>query len=660
MAIEKTSSREHRSAASRLDRNPRADRGRETRSADSVDRKKSERRDTRSADSVDRSPREERPRDTRSADSVDRAPREERERDTRSADSAERNEAQRDRARGPVSADAAEHNAAHDSYTPSEEANEPEPPSNLDTLNTYYNVYDNPGGGDTDGEVSADDIADVASGDYDREAAEARLRDQGVSSSDIADTLDQIEATARHYDNNEDEWAELDGANDGGDTDGKVSRGDVDRQAIEQHEAAPVTRASEEERAEAAEIYREWGGSAEAVTAELEERPDLNDYSPAELLALAQAGQDDEAVADRLRDHVLDTVNAADTLSDLPRGEGFQYLLGPVIAADPDEDEDAANAQEHLRGIIDTQLESSLDERLRGRSGDSQADAALERWGLGVQDLANTHPALSELIASQAEQAAGDGSQVSDVRRDDDGLVRQVYHGATDIARDIYGGIADGVRAVGTGYGYLNTLPARILGETADWAITSAGQVAGAGLDAVGADGVADGVRDGARRAGNGVNSASDWGVRQGQNFYDGFFAAPAGLVEGVGQLSTNPIGVARGLNEVSNNPALLIEPYRQRVREDGYAGLAGSFAFDAVVTAATGGASTVVQGSSAGARAANFGISTVVPLDATSAGTFGISGAGSYAVQGGPAQTEVDVEDVSRHYAENGPMLAV
>ena len=84
----------------------------------------------------------------------------------------------------------------------------------ISNLDRNFEIFDNPGGGDTDGTVSRGDIERVAEGDYDVERAEERLREAGVPDDEIDDHLDSIEETAEYLLDNDSVRDRLDVAND--------------------------------------------------------------------------------------------------------------------------------------------------------------------------------------------------------------------------------------------------------------------------------------------------------------------------------------------------------------------------------------------------------------------------------------------------------------
>lgn len=101
----------------------------------------------------------------------------------------------------------------------------------LDDLDRYGDVYDNPGGGDTDGIISTSDLEHVASGDYDREAARERLKSLGVAEVDMDATLQRLSGSAQTLLDSNDLRNRLDVANDfGGRTDGDIARSDLSRE----------------------------------------------------------------------------------------------------------------------------------------------------------------------------------------------------------------------------------------------------------------------------------------------------------------------------------------------------------------------------------------------------------------------------------------------
>lgn len=453
--------------------------------------------------------------------------------------------------------------------------------ANADVMDRYFGVFDDRGGDDTDGVISSEDMEAVASGDFDREAAEQRLRDQGVSRRDVDDVLDEIEDAAEYYQDHQRALDEVDGANDDGDTDGRIRRGDVDRMMLDLHEQRLETATSNA--GELSEAEREDFQRAYANPEALARVDDLGDFSSGELLALAQLQADGDAPA-QLDSAVSEALASADSLADLPQNAGFSALLGSNMT-----DENAERVQSLVREDLDRRLDGYLEDR----RGDSEADLAVERLVGDVEMLAVSNPALGEALVAEAEavlaERAGD---LSGVRRADDSTLSRVNHAVTGALTGAAGFLGDRLRDIGDIAGQYMTAPLRVAGEALDFVATNAGRVGGLALDAVGAEGLAEDVRNGAERAGEFANGATDWLARQQRNSLNGFAEGAAGTIEGSAALVSNPVGTVQGLAAIARDPGLIVDNYAQIVEEHGYAGLAGNIGFDVLSAIATGGGS--------------------------------------------------------------------
>lgn len=484
-----------------------------------------------------------------------------------------------------------------------------------DLIEGNFGVYDNPGGGGTDGKISRDDLEKVASGEYNRDAARQALRSQGVSEQDLDARLAEIEAGADHLLQDENGlYRELDTANDkSGDQDGDIRRGDLDRYRLDHRQQAQPLEPSEQELNEARQAYQDLQAPG-AVEEALTSRPNLADYSPGELLALAQLSQDDPALQAMLQDHVADAVDRAGSLDELPQGLGFQNLLAGSGLTTPAEEGQEDPTREHLSMLVKDQLDSSLDGYLHDRSGDSEADLGIDRYVADLQDLAGRNPALGQQISDLAQQSLQDhADRITDVRRDDDSTLSKIGHAVTDGFNDVAGFVGDRLRDLGDLAGDALALQTRLLGEVGDFALTQGGKLAGAGLDLVGAEGAADFVRDGSAAAGDFYNRATDFVADQQDKFVEGFAEGAAGTVEGLAAVATNPIGTAKGLAAVVRDPSLLLDSYKQILEEKGVAGLAGALTFEVAATVATGGGEA---GAKAATEVGEAGVRAVSLLD--------------------------------------------
>ncbi len=95
----------------------------------------------------------------------------------------------------------------------------------LSTLERDFATFDDPGGGDGDGIVSEGDLEKIARGDYDRDAARARIEARGE---DADAELARIEETAQFFlGDGREVFDAMDTANGRGGNDAKVSRSDL-------------------------------------------------------------------------------------------------------------------------------------------------------------------------------------------------------------------------------------------------------------------------------------------------------------------------------------------------------------------------------------------------------------------------------------------------
>lgn len=497
----------------------------------------------------------------------------------------------------------------------------------LRNFDRHFEVFDNPGGGDTDGTVSDGDLEKVAEGDYDRERAEERLRDAGVPADEISDRLDSIEDTANFLLDNDSVRERIDVANDDdgrGDADGKISRGDLDRVMIEveaeerearvrEAESAAQQPPSEEHIAEAQDAVTRWSEPG-ALSDELESRS-LVEFSEAELDALAAVNENNPEAKRQVEAAILANIDEAESLEDLPQGDAFNFLLDQHVTGREIDQEDprqannpAAVAQRQLASLVRGEIEGSLDNRLNDRKGDDELDLALERVSGDLEDLAIDNPALAQTIQEQAESTFADYSdEFTDVARADDNFLQKANHAVTGGLRDGVGFLADGFRFGVDITARISSAPTRLAGRVANFGLDVGGRVAGAGLDAVGADGAADNVRSVTDRAGDLLQDGADFVADQNENFTRGLGESVAGAAEGITYAVTDPKGAVEGLAQVVQDPSLLIEGYRETAREHGVAGAAGQLTGDVLLTVFTGGGGAAARGSAAAGRVASI-----------------------------------------------------
>ena len=98
----------------------------------------------------------------------------------------------------------------------------------LSDIDEHFEIFDNPGGGDTDGVISRSDLERVSTGDFNEEAARERLAEDGIPEDEIDATLEQLQGRATQLLNNNALFDRIDNANDRGNgPDGKIARSDL-------------------------------------------------------------------------------------------------------------------------------------------------------------------------------------------------------------------------------------------------------------------------------------------------------------------------------------------------------------------------------------------------------------------------------------------------
>ena len=494
----------------------------------------------------------------------------------------------------------------------------------LRALEDNFSIFDNPEGGNNDGISGLGDFEKVAGGEYDREKAEASLRSQGLSDRQIKERLDSVEDTAQYFLDDTDSREFVDSANDGeGRSDGKIGRQDLDKALLEVDEQerqqqiedaeSGTSQLTEEQREEALQTVARWQ-EPEALNQELKERP-LSDFSQAELTALAAVSEDNPELQEQIEDAVNSSVVSSESLEDLPEGEAYNYLLNKYVTGQevPEDrqnrdDDPTVRSQKHLEGLTGDAIKGSLDKHLEGRSGDADLESAQQRVSSDLETLALSNPALAKTIESQAESVFGEYSdKFTEIGRADDNWLQKANHAITGGLRSGVGWVTDGFRDVVDVASTGLSAPTRLLGEVGEFAIEGAGKLAGAGLDAVGADGVADNVRNASEVAGDAVDSASDFLADQNKNFADGLGESVAGTVDGLAYAITDPVGTAKGLYELAKDPGQLVDIYKDKVEEQGVAGVAGELVGDVALGVLTGGSGAAAKGVSIAGKVAKL-----------------------------------------------------
>lgn len=494
--------------------------------------------------------------------------------------------------------------------------------NHLRNLESHYSLFDNPGGGKTDGTISLKDIQKVAEGDYDADSARQKLRDQGVPESEIDHQIKEAQDTASYLLENDGFRGRLDKANDkDSKTDDKIGRGDLDKilvdtekqereNRIEELERKANEPPSEEHLSEARSAVERWSKPG-ALSEELKEKP-LSEFSAAELDALAAVNQNDPKAQEQIEQAVVKSVQNAESLDDLPQGDAFNHLLQTHVTGkeikEENKDSSAAKAQEQLSGLVKDELEAKLDERLHDRKGDSELDLALERYSGNLEDLIIENPALLPIVAEQAEVVGAEYSdEFTDVARRDDNALQKANHAITGGFRDGVGFVTDAFREGVALTARISSAPTRLAGRAANFGLDVAGEVTGAGLDAVGADGAADRVRNATDKAGDLVQSGADFVADQNEGFTNGLGESVAGTVDGLAYVVTDPVGTVQGIGNLIQDPSLLLEGYKETLDEHGASGVAGQVVGDVALTVLTGGGGAAAKGSGLAGRFANF-----------------------------------------------------
>jgi hypothetical protein len=338
----------------------------------------------------------------------------------------------------------------------------------LRVIDRGFEVFDAPGGGDRDGNVSRNDLEDIASGGYDRGAAEDTLRSRGVPEGELGRRLHEIEGTARYLLQNQDRFTALETANDGdgeSGADGNLRRGDLDRALIDLRATEGGPRRptpSQEEVRDSAAAYRRMSADPDAVARDLEQNPDLRLYSNAELNALATLNAERPELRPKIREALLGSVEGATSLDDLPQNGGFQLLLDDHLIHGADDARTNA-ARDRLRGFVGDAVDARLDDRLTDRRGEGELELGLERFKGDLEDLATRFPVLRDDIRSTAEEAfEGAEDRFQDVARADDNWFQDAGNFVSDRLRDfgdflghtpLVGGVLRGA-----GHGLANTV----------------------------------------------------------------------------------------------------------------------------------------------------------------------------------------------------------
>ena len=511
----------------------------------------------------------------------------------------------------------AEKQATYDQFKPSLEATEKEDKSeeeedhfqtHLDALERNFANVDDKGGDDEDGTISDGDIEAVAKGDYDEDGVRERLEDRGLSGEKLEEEVEALESAAKYFNENESEFAKLEGAGDDGDTDGKLSFKDIDNLQIEKLKSANDEKQAALERGElpdmpsddelraAAQKFQDTG----SIRTALEKDGNLSNYSNAELLTLAGRGQNDPKIQSAVSSALEDTINNAESLDQLG-GSGFRQLIGQNVLGAEGEVLNEASAQK-LEELTEQKVQSVLDGTLSGRRGDAAAENAGDRVSEELRGLALDNLAVADYIEKHVGEKTADlGDKLQDIQRADD----NIFQKAGNFLKDAGSVVGDGIRKTVDLATKLPS-PLTIAGKVYGTAVKAGGDLASAGLDAVGADGAADFVDRGSELIGDGVEKGTKFLETQGDNFVKGAGEGAAGAVEGITSTIADPLATVQGFAEIAKDPTLLVEGYKETAGKHGIAGALGHVAFDVFGTKGIGSGLTKLKSTTAATRLAD------------------------------------------------------
>ncbi|MCA9779444.1 MAG: hypothetical protein KC800_22105, partial [Candidatus Eremiobacteraeota bacterium] len=507
--------------------------------------------------------------------------------------------------------------ASYDEFKPSLEATEKDDKTeeeedhfqtHLDALERNFANVDDKGGDDEDGTISDGDIEAVAKGDYDEDKVRERLEDRGLSGQELEDEVDALESAAKYFDENESEFAKLEGAGDGGDTDGKLSFKDIDNLQIDKLKNANDEKQAALERGELPDLpsddelraAAEKFSDASSIDKALSKDGNLSNYSNAELLTLAGRGQDDPKIQAAVSSALEDTITNAESLDQL-NGSGFRQLIGQNVLGAEGEVLNESSAQK-LDELTEQKVQSVLDGTLSGRRGDAAAENAGDRVSEELRGLALDNLAVAGYIEKHVGEKTGDlGDKIQDIQRADD----NIFQKAGNFLKDAGSVVGDGIRKTVDLATKLPS-PLTIAGKVYGTAVRAGGDLAAAGLDALGAEGAADFVDRGSELVGNGVEKGTQFIETQSDNFVNGAGEGAAGAVEGITSTIADPLATVKGFAEIAKDPTLLVEGYKETAGKHGIAGALGHVAFDVFGTKGIGSGLTKLKSTTAAAKLAD------------------------------------------------------
>lgn len=278
--------------------------------------------------------------------------------------------------------------------------------SNTNVVDRNFRAFD-AAGGDRNGAVSRGTIDRIASGDYDRDAVTAQLREDGVRDEELDARLREMQGAATYFKNNRASFDRLETANDDrGEPDGTLSVNDVDRftldlrnelgSAATSGDAAPASR--ELEKANTAyESFKD----PDRLEAAFRDRP-LTDFTDPEMRALAKLNAEDPKLRTLIGEQTREAVNNANTLEELPSSSAFQLLLADHVVGPEGEENN------RLLGLVDSRVRNQLSNTLEHRKGDGDLKLSLQRFTADMEDFAIENPILRQHIATSAKEAIDD------------------------------------------------------------------------------------------------------------------------------------------------------------------------------------------------------------------------------------------------------------
>src|SRR5947209_15565060 len=117
---------------------------------------------------------------------------------------------------------------------------------------------------------------------------------------------------------------------------------------------------------------------------------------------------------------VINTINRANSIQDLPQGSGFQLMMQGHVLNAPQVGP-VAGARDHLRSLVQSAVTDSMNNALRDRRGTDDLKLGLSRFQADIQDLAVSQPLLRGDIQSAVNTTvAGSKSRFNDIAHAND------------------------------------------------------------------------------------------------------------------------------------------------------------------------------------------------------------------------------------------------